>query len=106
MPVLAVSLPRPLLCSPGEHCPGYRARVLLAAGHTVSLGSGLPSLSAFKLSSTELSRVSGSDSQNGLCGPWEGAAEPLVWVESPGNAQGMEIPLLSQTSVSCLCHWG
>lgn len=76
MPVLAVSLPRPLLSSPGEHRPGYAAHVLLAAGHTVSQGSGLPSLSAFKLSSSELSRVSGSDSQNGLCSPWEGAAEP------------------------------
>lgn len=70
MPVLAVSLPRPLLCSPGEHRPGSRSRVLLAAGHTESQGSGLPSLPACKLSSSELSRVSGSDS------PWEGVAEP------------------------------
>lgn len=64
--VLALSHPILPGCSPGEHRPHYSAHVLLAAWYTAFRGSGLPSLSAFELLSSKLSRVSGSDSQNSL----------------------------------------
>lgn len=63
-------------CSPGEHRPHYGSRVPPAARHTPSHGSGLPSLSAFKLPSSKSSHVSGSGSQNSLRSPQEGGAEP------------------------------
>lgn len=63
-------------CSPGEHRPHYSSCVPPAARHTPSHGSGLPSLSAFKLPSSKSSHVSGSGSQNSLRSPQEGGAEP------------------------------
>ena len=74
--VLATSPPPLPGRSPGEHCPRYSARVPLAARHTLSHGSRLPSPSAFELPSSESSRVSGSDSQNSLRSLQEGEAEP------------------------------
>lgn len=91
--VLARSHPTLSGCSPGEHRPRYSAHVLLAAWHTAFHGSGLHSLSAFVLLSSKLSRVSGSGSQNGLQSLRK---SPLVYGETLGIAQRIEIPLLSQ----------
>lgn len=91
-----------LAMSPSLQPWGALSWLLLAAGHTVSQGWGCPPCLPSSRHHLNYCVFLGQTAKTASAALGEGQLSPLVWAESPGNAQGMEIPLLSQTSASCL----